>query len=402
MFESISFSRASLVDLTSLGELAECLLYYKKVHVIVDHGSFTGLARVCGPEALLGLIEDDHLAVTYLENRPVIATQLVAGREQHGFALMQAKGKESQSLVPQLFQELTGKQGRGRRLAQRFLDRLSTKTYVAGDLSRSLGAIKDITYTDRLVPQILAARGVSGLPTAPRFRVHEENAAFLIDTNLDFAMLNAEYRRINLDHNLEPALALDLLYEGYAEVDLAASLAAELAPTSTESVIAKERIASVPEASGRSLDRLSAFRSFVVPHNGSIAEAINGRTRTFEELRALLAKADRFKQWVNEQAPDGDLARAYIDQVTSTSWRTGSTTKTLRFILFNAAQIAAGAAIAGPGGVVAGVALAATDSYLLDRLLTGWRPHQFVRGPLEKFLTGTPLPNDCCLSKAST
>jgi hypothetical protein len=140
MFESISFSRASLVDLTSLGELAECLLYYKKVHVIVDHGSFTGLARVCGPEALLGLIEDDHLAVTYLENRPVIATQLVAGREQHGFALMQAKGKESQSLVPQLFQELTGKQGRGRRLAQRFLDRLSTKTYVAGDLSRSLGA----------------------------------------------------------------------------------------------------------------------------------------------------------------------------------------------------------------------------------------------------------------------
>jgi hypothetical protein len=66
-------------------------------------------------------------------------------------------------------------------------------------------------------------------------------------------MLNAEYRRINLDHNLEPALALDLLYEGYAEVDLAASLAAELAPTSTESVIAKERIASVPEASGLSL-----------------------------------------------------------------------------------------------------------------------------------------------------
>jgi hypothetical protein len=195
MFESITFGRDSLVDLTGLGELAECLLYYKKVHVIVDHGGFTRLSRVCGPETLLGLIEDGHLAVTYLENRPVVVTQLVGGREQHGFALVQGQGKESQRLVPQLFQELTGKQGRGWRIAQRLLNRLSTKTYVAEDLSQSLGAIKDITYTDRLVPQILAARGVSGLPTAPRFRVHEEKAAFFIDTNLDFAMLNVEYRR---------------------------------------------------------------------------------------------------------------------------------------------------------------------------------------------------------------
>jgi len=169
-------------------------------------------------------------------------------------------------------------------------------------------------------------------------------------------------------------------------VDFAASLSAEMAPTPTESVIAKERVASVLEASGRALDRLSAFKSFTVPHNGSIAEAINSGTRTFEDLRKLLGEADRFKEWVQGQPPEGDLAKAYVDEVTNCSWRTGSAVKNLRFILFNAAQIAAGAAIAGPAGAIAGVALAATDSYLLDRLLTGWRPHQFVRGPLERFL----------------
>jgi len=203
MFESITFGRDSLVDLTSLGELAECLLYYKIVHAVVDHGSFTRLARVCGPETLLGLIEDGHLALTYLENRPVVATRPVGGREQHGFGFVQGKGKESQNLVPELFQDLTGKRGRGRRLASRLLDRLSTKTYAPDDFSQSLGAIEDATYTDRLVPQILAARGVSHLPGAPRFRVHrEENAVFSIETNLDFPMLNAEYRRTHPDHNL--------------------------------------------------------------------------------------------------------------------------------------------------------------------------------------------------------
>ena len=133
----------------------------------------------------------------------------------------------------------------------------------------------------------------------------------------------------------------------------------------------------------------STFKEFAIPHNGSIAELINSGTRTFEDLRKLLSEAEQFKAWLHDQPPEGDLAKAYVEEVTRLSWRTGSVTKNLRFILFNGAQIAAGAAIAGPIGAAAGLALAATDSYLLDRLLAGWKPHQFVRGPLEKFLNGT-------------
>jgi hypothetical protein len=128
MFGSIAFGRASLARLDSLGDLAECLLYYKQVHVVVDHASFTRLARICGPETLLGLIEDGHLAMTYLENRPAVSTRRNGGREEHVFVLGQGLGKESQVLVPKLFQELTGKQGRGRRLASRFLSHITSKT----------------------------------------------------------------------------------------------------------------------------------------------------------------------------------------------------------------------------------------------------------------------------------
>jgi hypothetical protein len=389
MFESVTFSRASMSDLTSLGDFAECLLYYRRVHAVVDHGSFTRLARICGPETLIGLIEDGHLSMTYLENRPAVASQVVGGRNQHGFVLVQGQGKESQNLVPQLFQDLTGKQGRGRRLARRLLNRLSSKTYVPDDLAPSLGMVEDTGYTDRLVPQILVALGVVRLPDAPQFRIYRENGAFFIDTNLDFAALNAEYRCNHADHNLDPAFLLDLLYEGHAEVDFAASRSTEMVPAPAESVIAKERVLSLLEASSRSLDRLTAFKSLVLSHNGSVADAINSGIRTFEDLRKLLGAADRFKQWIHGQPPEGDLVKSYLEDVTSVSWRTGSATKNLRFILFNGAQVAAGAAIAGPVGALAGVGLAAADTYLLDRLLTGWKPHQFVRGPLQQFLDGS-------------
>jgi hypothetical protein len=185
MFESIAFGRDSLADVTSLGELAECLLYYKQVHAIVDHGSFTRLARICGPETLLGLVEEGHLAMTYLENRPAVSTRLVGGRAEHAFVMMQAKGKDSQNLVPKLFQELTGKEGRGRRLAHRLLERMSTRTYARTELEKSVEAIEHAVYTDRVVPQILAARGISQqLPASPRFRLQNEKDGFIIDTNL--------------------------------------------------------------------------------------------------------------------------------------------------------------------------------------------------------------------------
>ena len=47
MFESIAFGRDSLADIASLGELSRVPRDYKQVHAIVDHGSFTRLARVC-------------------------------------------------------------------------------------------------------------------------------------------------------------------------------------------------------------------------------------------------------------------------------------------------------------------------------------------------------------------
>jgi hypothetical protein len=389
MFDCITFGRDSLVEVDNLGELAECLLYYKQVHVIVDHGSFTRLARICGPETLFGLIEDGHLSLTYLENRPAVATQRNGGREEHGFVLVQGRGKQSQELVPQLFQELTGKQGRGRRLASKFLSRISTKTYGGADLDPSLSAIETASYTDRLVPELLAAIGISNLPDKIVFRVHKEKDSFIIDTNLDFVFLNTQYRQRLPDRSLDPGLILDLLYEGYAEVDFAASLASEMAPTPTESVIAQQRVTSVLQTRSKSVDRLTAFQDFVIPNAASVADAIDNRKRTFEDLRKLLGEAAPFKEWIRNQAPEADMAKAYVEEITKVSWRTGSVTKNLRFILFNAAQIAAGAAIAGPPGIVAGVALAAADTYLLDRLLAGWRPHQFVRGPLEKFLGGS-------------
>lgn len=44
------------------------------------------------------------------------------------------------------------------------------------------------------------------------------------------------------------------------------------------------------------------------------------------------------------------------------------------------------AVVGGPWGTVTGLALSAADTLLLDRFIKGWRPNQFIEGPLKEFL----------------
>jgi hypothetical protein len=46
----------------------------------------------------------------------------------------------------------------------------------------------------------------------------------------------------------------------------------------------------------------------------------------------------------------------------------------------------AGLAMTPGAGVATGIGLSAADYFLLDRLLKGWKPNQFVEGSLRPFL----------------
>jgi hypothetical protein len=60
--------------------------------------------------------------------------------------------------------------------------------------------------------------------------------------------------------------------------------------------------------------------------------------------------------------------------------------KSVRWLLFNAAGLALAAVTSPAAGAAVGVGLSAADTFLLDKLLKGWKPNQFVEGPLKEFI----------------
>jgi hypothetical protein len=56
-------------------------------------------------------------------------------------------------------------------------------------------------------------------------------------------------------------------------------------------------------------------------------------------------------------------------------------TKALRWLIFTAAGL--------PLSTLASVGLGAADPFILDKLTKGWKPNQFIEGPLKEFLRHT-------------
>jgi hypothetical protein len=112
-----------------------------------------------------------------------------------------------------------------------------------------------------------------------------------------------------------------------------------------------------------------------------IREAINSGERSFTEFRKLLYHSKRFKAWVGGVDPNMSVMNEYVKSATKGTWADSLPIKALRFAICTATGLAS-----TPGGISATVA----DTFLLEKIFRGWRPHHFVQGPLARFVDTDP------------
>lgn len=136
-------------------------------------------------------------------------------------------------------------------------------------------------------------------------------------------------------------------------------------------------------------DQIEMFQKIHLDNARAVREAINSGERSFADFLKLLHRADRFKAWLRNRNPDGLLLEESYRAATSESWIDRLPTKSVRFV-FTALGGAAADLLLPTGGLgtAVGAGLGAIDSLLLDRLLKGWKPNQFVEGELHEFISG--------------
>jgi hypothetical protein len=394
MFEQALILRAGLPRNVDIGLLAETLLFYGSVHLLLDHRSLIALAKDIPSAELLSLLDRDTIKVSYL--RQMFGVMKFGMPPEYDFCTLKFSGNEGQPKrinyreeIQTLLEKKLGKSVKTKKLAQSLADRVKLQTL--SDIPERDNAITDQARADvRDLSFLREAVAITlrdlvpdyKIPNAFRFDFFNTGERFAIDTDLNFEAINAIYHQtVSKEHSsIDPSFLLTRILEARADTFFAAYYMAEPVTTPVYSDISKLKHFEFLRRRELNTLEIEQFQDMVLRDFSSIRETLNGGHRTFAEFLTLLDKADEFKHWIRVTNPDVGLLQSYLREVTENTWADRLPGKALRLSIATGLGLIPGV---GPG---LGFAESAFDTLMLDRLAKGWRPNRFIQGPYRKFL----------------
>lgn len=379
-----------------LGALVEAMVFYGRTDLILTPGVLSQMGRAWGVDGVLELIAEEHLGLLHSPESHVVFTESLSdGREFHRPDTMTVHDKPGQPpaglerYVPRVVEELLGRGGKARRFAHRLSISAEALPVDPQAVVRARLDMLNNDYTNAVVADLVALLAPGYEQAAPiSFIASEERRGLAVSTNLDFAALNTHYHRlVSPTHStLTPSYLLANILSARGALDTAALLGAELTLDPRHAVAAIRRTDMLFGSPGSSAAHLKAFQEFTLHSASSIREAVNSGERDIRDILTLLAHARKFRKWVGAHKDTPDLLRScYADSV-ATTWAERLPSKTARWFMFTGAGLALDAVATGGLGLIAGLATSAADGFLLDRLIAGWKPSQFIEDRLKPFV----------------
>ncbi len=388
----MTINRRTAGEPIDLGFLAECLVFYRRVTVITDKETFKFLVRACGPEVLLELMDMDVLEIVYFENLSgVVSIPLSDGTVAHDYGNIASNEIRYQQVSRALFDELSGPSGRGaNRLYNQFERRVRREEYGA-EINKEIvqqdfadeNYLTDATRSllSYLVPSVGLPESLIFKPTfVPRF-------GYRIQTNIDFGAVNSEYhKKVPPSHSsIDIGYILSHIGATRRDVKVASIANSDISLSPEGSIIASCKFAEIVRAADSSIKSIDLFQEQLIEDLPDIAEAINSGRRSFPEILPVIHAAQKFKDWLQNLDDQNAVISEYAREVTKSGWADRVPTRAIRCIVMWGLGLAtvplnpfAGAALT--------LGLGSADTFLLDKLIKGWKPNQFVDGPLKKFL----------------
>ncbi|HXX36248.1 MAG TPA: hypothetical protein VEM15_17400 [Thermodesulfobacteriota bacterium] len=393
MFERITFRKQNKEATDrpiDMGLLLEAFLFYKKTFVITDQGILSQLLRVFDFDLLNELVDRGILEIVYTETSTGIYTNsqpnafayhspIIFSSPQHTFPIE----------IRKLCIKHADKEGKGRRNARRLEQRVKVVSHDSSLAESARKLLLDNDFLQLSVPEVLRAYvpEITSLHEVI-FKTENTEKGIVVSTNLDFEKLNIIYhRRIPPSHSsLSPALILSHIYDIETDLYFSSRQLSEIATTPLATKLISARMGHLARRCCTSDAQKDAFQDLIFKDNKSIREAFNTGKIELETVIKAIFEADKFKDWLCKQDVDTDLVKQYYKEVTKDSLIDHLPAKSIRWSLFTGLGILSDIVITGGLGTIAGLSLSLLDAFILDKLIKGWRPNQFVEEDLEKLI----------------
>lgn len=198
----------------------------------------------------------------------------------------------------------------------------------------------------------------------------------------------------NLDTSRYPFLDTSsiLLNIGTAidDIKIAANYQSELSVPHLNSKIISVKLNSIVEKVIKSQKDIEIFQYTEFQDAPSLKQVINGKHRTTKEFLEVLKAGKKFKIWLKDLPEDGKLLKEYHDKLNEKSWMQKVPSKAIRFYLVQTLGMVIKTIVGGPIGLLAGIGLSASNTFLAEKLFKGWKPNQFINDEVIPFVQIDP------------
>lgn len=394
MFEHVVLRRAERGDPISAGEIVEALLYYQRVHLVIDRSTLFSLLKQVGPDQLLTLLQRSDISAVYCEEMLGTKTDAIGALQVHGFIAFTLSGHEGVGPLKTAQERLAFELERlpldrkiARRFAEQFLRRVPIRK-LSGNHFLQEGVppaakrdVLETAFVKKAVRQIVSlSPGGYDLGEDLKFDVIDTDLGLYAFHSIDLETINS--RRAALMPAVEPltvAYILSQIQDARADLALASFYSGDFVTSTVVSAVIRTRHEELLRRTSLNATARSQFTEIVLPDSPTVAEVINAGERTLKEALVLIDRAARFKDWLKAVNPDEGLIRTYMRDISSEGWIQRLPAKSLRYVLTLALDSTNPIA-----GMVAGFA----DNFIVEKLLAGWRPNHFVSSKLGPFIAG--------------
>jgi hypothetical protein len=395
MLENVILKGGSGRDggLVDAGLLAESLIYYGRVRLILNPSTIAGLVHGLGCDLFTELTTGGLLDVTLQRGQSATLSLPTPMGLTIQYAIVDHGAKKGGQLDDQGFIELnlqraSNKAGWSRRLARRLVQkavRLDMSQPGPCGVAIADAARADLENTplvQRLVGEVLHFKMPAfTLPYGWYIRlVPHSGGGYIVHSNLDMAQIERIYLQNFPDMKVFGfGDLLGIVAAMHEELFVQCTYSADLQTSPLLSSALRIRIDAAIERATRQRQQLDRFQEALMPNGRCLREAVNAGEVDFRAVLKLHRQRERFSDWVRKQPSDSDLLRAYFDELNHTSLLEHLRPQWKRFLLFAGLPTALGMTILpAHEAVELGLVAKVLADRLYEKLTDGWKPDQFV------------------------
>jgi len=389
MFDAISIRRTQqpLHGTLDLGSLAEAILFYERVTLLIDRGALVTLLTTWGPELTVEMVEGGYLTPLYAHWTTAVLSDTVSGERLHKPTTMRLFTGEHDTYeheVRDIWTQYAGRNGKQRRLRDRFLRVTVPFPPPDGLIEVANADFLDESYLLSAVPAVLAVVAPTyELPSPLEFRPEPRGDELIsVQTNLDFdaiARAQDEARPTSEPDPWTVAHTLSEIFGATTDLQVGATLETATLGSDLASQLIQLRTSAALSSTGPR-SQIERFQHFAFDDGRDIRGVLNSGERTMREFQLILDRSRDFRTWLHTRPDDADLAREYLRASLKGSWAERLPAKAIRWAVMTALAIGAPDPIALPAGI------GAMDMFLVNKMAAGWRPSQFVEARLSPFV----------------